>query len=65
MEPADLLILTAEKLEELQLSYFVTGSMATIAYGEHATRTTLMWALNCRSKMLLRFARVFPPQIST
>lgn len=34
MEPSDLLVLLAEKLERLQLSYFVTGSIATIIYGE-------------------------------
>src|ERR1035438_9854558 len=34
MEQSDLLRLLAEKLEELGLAYFVTGSTATIIYGE-------------------------------
>ncbi len=34
MEPADLLRLVAETLERLEIDYFVTGSTATIAYGE-------------------------------
>jgi hypothetical protein len=34
MEPSDLLALLARTFEGLQIAYLVTGSMATIAYGE-------------------------------
>ncbi len=34
MDPGELLQVVAAKLEELEVPYFVTGSMATIAYGE-------------------------------
>ena len=34
MEPSELLRKVAESLDKLAISYFVTGSMATIAYGE-------------------------------
>jgi hypothetical protein len=34
MEPADLLRYLAQTFERLGLNYVVTGSMATIAYGE-------------------------------
>lgn len=34
MEPSDLLRLAAQKLDELGIDYFVTGSMASILYGE-------------------------------
>jgi hypothetical protein len=34
MEPSDLLKYLAETLERLQVPYLITGSMATIAYGE-------------------------------
>ena len=34
MEPSELLGLLVEKLDRLKLPYFVTGSMATIIYGE-------------------------------
>ena len=34
MEPSELLRLAAETLERLGIDYLVTGSMASIAYGE-------------------------------
>lgn len=34
MEPSELLALLVERLEQLGVAYFVTGSMATIIYGE-------------------------------
>ena len=34
MEPSEILRWLAEALERLQIPYLVTGSMATIAYGE-------------------------------
>jgi hypothetical protein len=43
MEPFDRLRILAGTLERLQLDYLVTGSMATIAYGEpRLTNTTSM-----------------------
>ena len=34
MDPSELLDRLSTKLEDLKLSYLITGSMATIAYGE-------------------------------
>jgi hypothetical protein len=34
MEHSDLLLIVADLLEQLQIPYFVTGSMASIVYGE-------------------------------
>lgn len=60
MEPLDLLMLLVRKLEELQLSYFVTGSMATITYGEPRFTNDIDVVIALKPEDTGRFCAAFP-----
>jgi hypothetical protein len=60
MEPSDLLSLLAKKLDELGIRYLVTGSMATIAYGEPRFTNDIDVVISLRSADVDRFCECFP-----
>ena len=55
MEPSDLLTLLSRKLDELGIGYLVTGSMATIAYGEPRFTNDIDVVISLRLKDVTRF----------
>ncbi|MSR56598.1 MAG: hypothetical protein EXS05_02860 [Planctomycetaceae bacterium] len=60
MEPSDLLTLLSHKLDELGISYLVTGSMATIAYGEPRFTNDIDVVISLRPEDVTRFCEAFP-----
>ena len=59
MEQSELLHFVVEALERIGLRYFVTGSMATIFFGEPASPTTLTSSWTYPLKGSLSSARPF------
>lgn len=62
MEPSDLLRLLAETLERLGIDYLVTGSMATIAYGEPRLTNDLDVVVALPMEKLEAFCAAFPDE---
>lgn len=60
MEPTDLLRKLAEVFENLQLQYLVTGSTATIAYGEPRFTNDIDVVLDLTPRAIEAFLAVFP-----
>ena len=60
MEPSDLLTLLTKKLDELGIAYLVTGSMATIAYGEPRFTIDIDVVISLRAEDVNRFCEAFP-----
>lgn len=60
MEPSDLLSFLSKKLDELGISYLVTGSMATIAYGEPRFTNDIDVVVSLRPEDVTRFCDSFP-----
>ncbi len=60
MDPSDLLSLLSRKLDELGISYLVTGSMATIAYGEPRFTNDIDVVVSLRPEEITRFCDAFP-----
>lgn len=60
MEPSDLLALLSRKLDELGIGYLVTGSMATIAYGEPRFTNDIDVVISLRAEDITRFCEAFP-----
>lgn len=60
MEPSDLLTLLSRKLDELGIGYLVTGSMATIAYGEPRFTNDIDVVISLRPEDITRFCESFP-----
>lgn len=60
MEPFDLLRLLVRTLEALHLDYLVTGSMATIAYGEPRLTNDLDVVVALPIALVDRFCDAFP-----
>jgi hypothetical protein len=60
MEPSDLLRLVAHKLEELGIPYLVTGSTATIAYGEPRLTNDIDVVADLRPGQVDAFCAAFP-----
>jgi len=59
MEPSELLRITAEKLDELGIEYLVTGSMATIAYGEPRFTNDIDIAIRADGSTAAKLAEAF------
>lgn len=62
MEPSDLLRLLVRELERLQLDYLVTGSMATIAYGEPRLTNDLDVVIALPMERVESFCTAFPEE---
>lgn len=60
MGPADLLRHLVEKLERLQLPYFVTGSMATIYFGEPRLTIDIDVVVDLPAHRVAEFCQAFP-----
>lgn len=60
MEPSDLLRLLAQKLEQLKIPYVVTGSMASIAYGEPRLTNDIDVVADLRPGQVDAFCAAFP-----
>jgi hypothetical protein len=60
MGPSDLLRRLAETLERLQIPYLVTGSTATIAYGEPRFTQDIDVVIDLRSEKVAAFCESFP-----
>ena len=60
MDPSDLLMLLAKTLNELGIGYLVTGSMATIAYGEPRFTNDIDMVISLRPEDITRFCESFP-----
>lgn len=60
MEPFDLLLVVADVFERLGVRYFVTGSMATIYYGEPRFTNDIDIVAALLDKDVDRFAAAFP-----
>lgn len=60
MEPSELLIVIVEKLEELEIAYFVTGSTASIAYGEPRFTNDIDMVLALQLGDAVRLAQQLP-----
>ena len=60
MEPYDLLILLAKTLDVLQIDYRVTGSMASIAYGEPRYTNDIDVVVDLRLEQVEAFLAEFP-----
>jgi hypothetical protein len=62
MEPFDLLRTLVQTLERLHLDYLVTGSMATIAYGEPRLTNDLDVVIALPIELVDRFCDAFPEE---
>jgi hypothetical protein len=60
MEPADLLRHACEALERLNITYLVTGSTATVAYGEPRFTNDIDIVIDLVSEQLAAFCAAFP-----
>jgi len=60
MEPFELLSLLVRKLDELRIGYFVTGSMATIAYGEPRFTNDIDIVIALQPAQVTQFCEAFP-----
>jgi hypothetical protein len=60
MEPLDLLLHAAEALTEMQVPYLVTGSMATITYGEARFTNDVDIVADLRSQHVATLLGFFP-----
>ena len=60
MEPSDLLRRLVETLERLQIPYLVTGSVATIAYGEPRLTNDIDVVVVLRPDQVDAFSAAFP-----
>ena len=60
MEPSELLTLLSRKLDELGICYLVTGSMATIAYGEPRFTNDIDVVTSLLIEDVTRFCEAFP-----
>lgn len=60
MEPSELLRLTARKFEQMGIPYLVTGSMATIAYGEPRLTNDIDVVADLRPGQVAAFCAAFP-----
>jgi hypothetical protein len=60
MEPSDLLRVLAAKLEQLGVPYLVTGSMATIAYGEPRLTNDIDVVADLKPSQVDAFCAAFP-----
>jgi hypothetical protein len=64
MEPSEILRWLAEALERLQIPYLVTGSMATIAYGEPRFTNDIDVVVALRLDQVDAFCASFPERDS-
>ena len=62
MEPFDLLNVLARTMENLQLPYLVTGSMATIAYGEPRFTNDIDVVVDLSGDRVESFCAAFPEE---
>jgi hypothetical protein len=62
MEPFDLLRMLADTLERLRIDYLVTGSMATIAYGEPRLTNDLDVVIALPVERVDEFCAAFPEE---
>jgi hypothetical protein len=62
MEPFDLLRILAGTLERLAIDYLVTGSMATIAYGEPRLTNDLDVVIALPMERVEEFCAAFPEE---
>ncbi|MBM3310645.1 MAG: nucleotidyltransferase family protein [Candidatus Aminicenantes bacterium] len=60
MEPSDLLRHLTRCLEKRKISYFITGSMASMAYGEPRLTNDIDVVVDLRESEVSRFAACFP-----
>ena len=60
MQRADLFLLFVEKLNRLELPYMVTGSVASILYGEPRLTHDIDIILDLKQDSLQRFIELFP-----
>ena len=60
MGPSELLALLSRKLDELQITYLVTGSMATISYGEPRFTNDIDVVISLGLADMSRFCEAFP-----
>ena len=61
MDPSELLERLAQTLEELHIPYLITGSMATIAYGEPRFTNDIDVVVRLASHHTDSLCRAFPP----
>lgn len=61
MEQSELLHLVVEALERMGLDYFVTGSLATIYYGEPRFTNDIDVVVRLPAQRISEFCRQFPP----
>ena len=62
MEPFDLLIRLADEFDRMRVDYFVTGSMATIFYGEPRLTNDVDVVVKLELKNLPHFSKSFPEE---
>jgi hypothetical protein len=62
MEPSELLRRFIEILDRLGIPYLITGSMATIAYGEPRFTNDIDVVMPLRLDQVDRFCEAFPPR---
>lgn len=62
MEPSELLHFAAETLERLGIEYLVTGSMASIAYGEPRFTNDIDIVVRLSGEQVDRLCRSFPAE---
>src|SRR6516225_9002628 len=61
MQPGDLLRQACEILERLQITYLVTGSTATVAYGEPRFTNDIDIVIDLTPDKMADFCAAFPP----
>ncbi len=61
MDPSDLLSTVAETLDRARFEYFVTGSVATIMYGEPRFTNDIDIVVRLRPEHATAFCSLFPP----
>ena len=62
MDPSELLERLAQTLEDLRIPYLITGSMATIAYGEPRFTNDIDVVVRLVSHHIDSLCRAFPPE---
>jgi hypothetical protein len=62
MEPSDLLVLVASEFERMGIEYFVTGSMATIYFGEPRMTNDVDVVVRLELNNLPNFSAAFPAE---
>ena len=60
MEPLDLLVHAADTLSKMQVRYLVTGSMATITYGEARFTNDVDMVADLQARHIPQLLKAFP-----